>query len=62
MDLNQAIRLDANSAVAHASRGVMLRRDGDLNKAVAELGKAIQLTPGFTARILPWAVLREEGQ
>ena len=44
-DLNQAIRLDPNNAVAYYNRGYAYKLKGDYDRAIADLNQAIRLDP-----------------
>ena len=44
-DLNEAIRLDFQFAMAYYVRGVVYYKKGDQDKAIADYSKAIRLDP-----------------
>ena len=44
---DQAIRQNPRDAVSYANRGVEYRNKGDLDRAIADLTKAIKIDPKF---------------
>lgn len=62
-DCTEAIRLDATSASAYHFRGLALRRNGDVDKAIVDFGKLIELNPkvadGYFARGIAYSSKRD---
>ena len=46
-DCTKAIAIDPNDAVAYNDRGVAYEKKGDLDSALADYTKAIEIDPGF---------------
>ena len=47
-DLDEAIRLDPNFAVAYNNRGDAYRQKGELERAIADFNEALRLDPNIT--------------
>ena len=49
-DLDRAIALDANLAVAYYNRGLAYGSQGEYDRASRDLNKAVELDPSFKSR------------